>query len=74
MMFCGVPYLLGYLLLSYAHFVPTPAAFKALLLAGRLLAGFGMGWASAVAPVSLPRERMAEQMAWCNCSRVSCDM
>ena len=52
MMFCGVPYLIGYLTLSYAHYAPTATAFKVLLLTGRFISGVGMGWASSVAPVS----------------------
>ena len=52
MMFCGVPYLIGYLILSYAHFAPTAIAFKVLLFTGRFITGVGMGWASAVVPVS----------------------
>ena len=52
MMFCGIPYLIGYLVLSYAHYTGDVLVFNALLMSGRALAGFGMGWASTVAPVS----------------------
>ena len=52
MMFCGVPYLIGYLTLSYAHYTPTATAFKVLLLTGRFISGVGMGWASTVVSVS----------------------
>ena len=52
MIFSGVPYIIGYLLLSYAHYSPTATAFNCVLFTGRSLAGFGMGWASAVSPVS----------------------
>ena len=52
MMFCGVPYLIGYMILSYAHYAPTATAFKILLLTGRFISGVGMGWASAVVAVS----------------------
>ena len=53
MMFCGVPYLIGYLTLSYAHYTPTAIAFKVLLLTGRFtLEWSGMGWASTVVSVS----------------------
>ena len=52
MMFCGVPYLIGYLILSYAHYVPIATAFKVLLLTGRFISGLGQGWGAAVAPVS----------------------
>jgi SP family facilitated glucose transporter-like MFS transporter 8 len=50
-MFCGVPYLIGYLMLSYAHYSSTAIVFNVVLFGGRALAGFGMGWASAVSPV-----------------------
>ena len=51
MMFCGVPYLIGYLALSYAHFASTVSVFNGILLFGRFSTGFGMGWTSAVCPV-----------------------
>lgn len=53
LMFCGVPYIIGYLLLSYAHYASTATAFKAILLTGRFISGLGVGWSSAVVPVSL---------------------
>jgi MFS family permease len=52
MMFCGVPYLIGYLALSYAHFASTVSVFYVLLLVGRFFTGFGMGWTAATCPVS----------------------
>ena len=52
LLFCGVPYLIGYLTISYAHYTPTATIFKAVLLTGCFITGVGMGWASAVAPVS----------------------
>ena len=52
MMFSCVPYLLGYLLLSYAHYSQTATTFNVVLLAGRFITGLGMGWASASSPVS----------------------
>ena len=52
LMMCGVPYLLGYLVLSYAHYLPTAVSFKCLILIGRLLTGMGMGWACSATPVS----------------------
>ena len=52
MMLCGVPYLIGYLTLSYAHYTPTATVFKVLLLTGRFISGMGMGWASTVVSVS----------------------
>ena len=51
LMFTGVPYMTGYLILSYAHYASTATTFKALLLTGRFLTGLGLGWASAVTPV-----------------------
>ena len=53
MMFCGVPYLIGYMILSYAHFAPTAIAFKGVLLTGRFISGVGMGWASTAVSVSI---------------------
>ena len=52
LVYCGLPYLAGYLVISYAHYAPTATAFKSILLAGRLLTGVGLGWGSAVGPVS----------------------
>ena len=51
-MFNGVPYLVGYLILSYAHYASTATVFKALLLTGRFISGLGLGWSCAVCPVS----------------------
>ena len=52
MMFCGVPYLIGYLLFSYAHYASTASLFFALLFVGRFSTGFGMGWTASNCPVS----------------------
>ena len=52
MMICGVPYLIGYMFISYAHYTPSATAFKVVLCTGRFITGVGMGWASAVVPVS----------------------
>ena len=49
----GIPYLAGYLMLSYAHYLPTPLSFQSVALAGRLLTGISMGWVSMATPVSL---------------------
>ena len=48
----GVPYLTGYLLLVYAHFIDSPVAFKAVVLIGRLISGVGLGWSCLAVPVS----------------------
>lgn len=52
LVFCGVPYLIGYLILSYAHYMSTAYGFKVLAITGRFLTGVGMGWAGSVGPVS----------------------
>lgn len=52
LMFSGVPFMIGYLLLSYAHYTSTPNDFRAVLLTGRFTCGIGIGWSSAVVPVS----------------------
>ena len=51
LMFCGVPFLMGYLILSYAHYTSEVLLFNVLLMSGRFLAGIGMGWGSSVCPV-----------------------
>lgn len=51
-MLSGVPYLIGYLLISYAHYATTASTFKALLQIGRFISGVGMGWASTATAVS----------------------
>ena len=53
LMLGGVPYFIGYLTLSYAHYLPTALSFKALALTGRFLTGVGMGWACMAGPVGL---------------------
>ena len=53
MLFSGLPYLAGYMTISYAHYSISASVFKALLLTGRFVTGIGMGWASAVVSVSL---------------------
>lgn len=52
MLFSGLPYLVGYMIISYAHYSPWAVVFQTLLLFGRFVSGFGMGWASAVVSVS----------------------
>ena len=53
LMLGGVPYFIGYLTLSYAHYLPTALSFKALALTGRFITGVGMGWATVAAPVRI---------------------
>ena len=53
MLFSGLPYLVGYMMISFAHHSVSATAFKVLLLTGRFITGVGMGWASAVVAVSL---------------------
>ena len=52
LMLGGVPYLIGYLMLSYAHYLPTAVGFKCLILIGRFITGVGMGWSYNVCSVS----------------------
>ena len=49
---CGIPYLIGYLFLTYAHYMPTALGFQALASTGRFMTGVGMGWAGSCGPVS----------------------
>lgn len=49
---CGLPYLTGYLSLSYAQYAQTASGFKAVALVGRFLTGVGMGWACMAGSVS----------------------
>ena len=49
---CGIPYFVGYLTLTYAHYLPTAASFKTIVLLGRFLTGVGMGWACMSGSVS----------------------
>jgi MFS family permease len=51
LVWCGIPYLIGYLFLTYAHYMPTALGFQALALTGRFLTGVGMGWAGSCGPV-----------------------
>ena len=49
---CGVPFFIGYLVLSYAQYLHSVLGFRVLLLVGRFLTGMGMGWAGCIGPVS----------------------
>ena len=50
---CGIPFFVGYLVLSYAHYLPTATSFKTVALVGRFLTGVGMGWAAVASSVSV---------------------
>ena len=52
LLFAGVPYLVGYLMIALAHLIGNIPAFKAVLLTGRLLTGVGLGWSCLAVPVS----------------------
>lgn len=47
-----LPYFVGYLMISYAHFIYNPVAFKTVLFLGRFLTGVGLGWSCLASPVS----------------------
>ena len=51
LLLAGVPYLVGYLMMTLAHLIGDVAAFKAVLLTGRLLTGVGLGWSCLAVPV-----------------------
>ena len=48
----SVPYLTGYMMITYARFATDPVLFKAVLLIGRFFSGVGLGWASLAVVVS----------------------
>ena len=52
----GIPYLIGYLMIVYAHFISDPVAFKAVVLVGRVITGIGLG-AGVITSVSLIHQR-----------------
>ena len=51
LMITGVPALIGYLFISYAHFSLVMKTFAILLYVGRVLTGMAMGSSSAVISV-----------------------
>ena len=51
LMLVSVPYLTGYMMITYARFATDPILFKAVLLIGRFFSGVGLGWASLAAVV-----------------------
>ena len=44
LMLGGVPGVIGWLMITYAHYVPIESGFLAILLVGRILTGFQAGW------------------------------
>ena len=62
LLLAGVPYLVGYLMVALAHLIGDFAAFKAVLLTGRLLTGVGLGWSCLAVPV---REHFVTSIQLC---------
>ena len=50
----AIPYLSGYLMITFAHLSCSPITFKAVLLLGRFFTGIGVGWSCLASPVSCP--------------------
>lgn len=53
LMLVGIPYLVGYLMMVYAHFITNSIGFKMVLLTGRFFTGVGLGWSCLATPVSV---------------------
>ena len=47
-----LPYLTGYMMITYAHYSCTVIGFRVVLLFGRFFTGIGMGWSCLATPVS----------------------
>ena len=47
-----IPYLGGYLMITYAHYSCNAIGFRAVLFLGRFFSGIGMGWSCLATPVS----------------------
>ena len=47
-----LPYLTGYMMITYAHYSCTVVGFRVVLLFGRFFTGIGMGWSCLATPVS----------------------
>ena len=47
-----LPYLLGWTLIGVSWFIKNVLAFKVVIMAGRFISGFGLGWAMLIGPVS----------------------
>ncbi len=54
LMLVSIPYLIGYMMITYARFASDPVVFKTVLLIGRLFSGVGLGWSSLAVVVSAP--------------------
>ena len=52
LMLVSVPYLIGYIMMAYAHLATDAVVFKVILLIGRFFSGVGLGWASLAVVVS----------------------
>ena len=52
LLFSGLPYFIGYLLIATGHLLPHAIAFKCFYFAGCFLAGFGSGCSGSCLPVS----------------------
>ena len=52
LMLVSIPYLIGYLMITYARFASDPVVFKTILLIGRFFSGVGLGWSSLAVVVS----------------------
>ena len=52
LMMVALPNLIGWLMISLANNCASPAGFKSLLLIGRFITGFAMGWSLLSSPVS----------------------
>ena len=48
----SVPYLVGYLMISAAYLITNGVVFKSVLIVGRFITGFGMGWSFLAVSVS----------------------
>ena len=44
LMLGGVPGVIGWLMITYCHYVPSQSGFLAILLLGRIITGFQAGW------------------------------
>ena len=47
----AVSYLLGWTLLGVSWYIENATAFKVVIMAGRFISGFGLGWALLAGPV-----------------------